>query len=714
MADAHAVIMAVGFGEAAALIGALAALVALVNAIVSNRTAALSWRTALASAAASQLPAGPNVLLPSPTYFVNRDDALRTARTLIEEGEIVLGIEGAIGVGKSALATELAHRLRGSSDTAREPASLPQHSYLWIDCDNECPSLVAICRSLRDLTGDQILSAVAEDEKLDALRVHLAASKTVLVFDNLRLGNDSRSHALRALVRDLPAGSVAIASLNRPTGLPGARVHLDDLDVSHVQTIVSRAVRRWGLADAGEFDEAFAKRLRDLVGGNPRIVEWFLAALRDSGRSIDELFGAVARGEGLPEFYANVWDELSDEAQLVLGACSHLRRQAIQQQLAIACDLSDATVAGVLDELVRAGLVVTVRATGRPNLYTCSAGLQRFALSQTHETTLVAFIERLADHYIGHFGADWEDAPGAIPHMAAIQTVLEELCRTGDDARLQGLLRVTLDIYFTLGLFDDRIAAGHLAYTSAIDAGNYCAASLASAMIANTHAIRGEFDDARAALGHGLVAAEACGAPGEIARQKRCEAFLSYRSGDARDALRAIDGAEELARDAGDLNNVVDILDLRTAAHLYLGAVDEAERTATACLRVCEEIGWKRAVAYPLRYLAEIAIYRGQTTRATDLLDRARTVAATSEDRRQLARVTLTESRLYLLAGDTRAAARTAERAEAQALSLPLPPEAREARAIRRAARRGVLPPVRWYYRRRRPTRLTAAPVAGD
>lgn len=703
-----------------AILSVVAAVIGTVAGLIALRAARLEYQTAQhgARGAADALaidPGAPAVAssLPERGRFIDRDPELRDALSRVQAGESVLAIEGDAGIGKTATALELAHRLQdmAAGDELPDPA---RQTYLWFDCGGRCPDLIALCGSLAALTRDQSLSTVAVDEKLDALRAHLAQRRTVLVLDNIRLGDDDPSAAVRAFLRTVPSGSVVIASVNRPGTLQGARLPLPELDLPYVHEFVRMTARRFSLEGADALDEAFARRLREAVGGNPGTIEWFLQSVSLSSRSAEEYLTAVERGEALPEFRVSIWASLGRTPRLVLAAYACLKGYAIREQLAVATGLDPADVSNALDELAAAGVLTRMPVTDQPDVYKCSAALWRFARVETEPAVLDAIVGRLAAHYVERLAADPENARAAIPHVDAIRAVIDELYHRGRDQELQALYRASLDILYTLGRFDDRLAAGRRAYDSARRAGNHVAASIAAQTRLGAFALRGEFACAREALAHGYEAATLSGSPRELVRQKLCDGFLCYRMREPGQALRIVDGTDGTARREGDLETLVNILILRSAAHWYLGAFEAAEDAARECIRVCEEMGWKRAVAYPLRVQADCAIQRRELARARELLERSREIAVAHEDRRAIARTLLTDARLLLVSRRSRQAERVARRAQAEAAALGLPPEEQEAVALCRAARRALLlPPVRLRYARWPPHRLTDAPVGG-
>jgi hypothetical protein len=654
------------------------------------------------------------VYLPGRSNFVNRQEELEELIARVHSGrENVLTIEGDRWVGKSALAGEVAHALlaRGPSPTF-EPS---EHSFVWMDAHDSCPTIAEICGHLARLTDDPSLTTVGYKDKRDRLLLHLALTRTVLLLDNVSLDGDEPSKALRELLEDLPYGALVLATVNRPGDLLASRVTLRDLDTQHVGELIDGRVEAFGLDGIMREDRALAARVHELIGGNPGVVEWFLRSYRQSSESIDERLEAVAAGSDLDQLFGPTWESLAPSQHEVLSVCAVLRGEATGRQVAEACSREVMEVRDVLRSLHRAGLLAQIRAPNHQTLYTCARAFQVFVASQTTANGRELQTDRLADGYVAHFREAPEDAAWAIDEVRALRVVREELYGLYDDERMQALFRATLDILFTLGQFDELIAAADLAYLSAERAEAYAPATHAAMIGAVTHAIRGEMAQARERLAYATLMAESAGDPASLTRARRCRGFVLYRSGRAQEALAAIEGVDALAEASGDVVAVVDVLDLRTSACWYLGRLEECEAAARASLAASSVAGWERAGAYPLRALAELALHRRQHEEARRLLDQAATTSTAYGDLRQQVRVDVSRARLELFAGDLSAGRMAAKRAATEAARLGLPPEQLEAsataRAIGRASRSKLM---RRYYAMRRPRRLTDAPIGGD
>lgn len=692
---------------------AVAALLVIIGGLVAMRTAVLNLRTARVNAPvldAAQAEVPTPVLLPARPEFINRADDLRRAIGEVARGANVLTIEGSDGVGKSATAAELVWKLR-EREVGPDGPNFEDHSFVWVDAEHRALRIDDICRQLALLTDDQALSALAPSAKLDVLRAHLARAPTVLLLDNVRLPDDRARREAHRILSAVPAGSLAVASIAPSALTPGARLTLVDLDVDHVGALARLQARRLGLDVDGDLDADFARGLHDALGGNPQMIEWFVRSLQTSTQAPRAHLEAVRAGSGITEMFAPVWDRLRPDDQGAVAVCALLRAGAMAEHVALGVAIAEDAVTSIVDRLTSVGLLTAIRTTGQPARYTCSPAWRSFVLA-ARKDQLADLTIRLGAELTRRLEAAPEDARSAAPHVGAIAAVIESQYDLGLDADLQRLFAASLDILFTLGLFDDRIRLGALAVKSGERSGDHAAASRAAEVLSSTYAIRGELEAASEAVAFGLAAAARSQSLGERARQQRCAAFVEYRAGRAADALSAVVGAEEAAGRAGDLETVVNALEVQCAAHWWLADFESTRRAAERCLRVCEEMPWKRAASYPIRWLAEVDHQAGRHEDALERLSLAEAISREHGDDRQLARIAITRARAELGRGAARPALTVALDAAALSRRLGMPPELKEALAVARVARRVRFLPKTLRLRRR--ARLTNAPVGGD
>ncbi len=628
-------------------------------------------------------------------------------------------LEGGIGVGKSALATEVGHRLatgEGMGRRRRKPA-VPFKTLIWVDAANQCPTLVDLARTLSLMTGERSLSAVSAADKPDAIRSFLSSHPCVLILDNLRVP-DGAPAQLPPFLRTLPPGSLAIVSANTAGAVDGPRVEVRELPPADARALLEREAARRGVTALVQADGAQLDRVHRLVGGNPRAIGLLVLACSRFPGPLPQFLHELESGLGqvTTALYDTVWSEMPAERRSVLTACAYLDEGTDASQVAAALAMPERDAHPALAALWADGLLTS---TGHPDrtAYKCSAPLRVFVRSRADRSLLTAVRTQLATYLAERFSTDWEDAAGAAGHVQAIRTLIRELDAVGEYRLCLDLFDAVYDILFTLGLFDDRIELGWTAYHAAEELGLPEEQSLALSVVSSTHAIRGENQQAAQAVQLGLAIARRAGSPREIARQLRCEAFRLFRANQAAEALAVVEAenAADMARDAGDPNNMIDILSLIGAAHWHLGDLDACEATVLRFLDECEQMPWERGKAYALRDLAEVRLLRRDSGEAEALAQRAHRIAEEHRDVRQLARIGLTQARLHLFGGRMRQARDTARQAAADARALLLTGERAEADAVRLLATRCLRMP--WLRRAvvgRPRTRFTEMTVGGD
>ncbi|MEU1955666.1 NB-ARC domain-containing protein [Nocardia rhamnosiphila] len=626
---------------------------------------------------------------------MDRKDEVEQVLRHLEDGEFVVTVEGEIGVGKSALAMEAAHRLASASK--RTPALARFELLIWMDAANDCPDLEDLARNLSLMTGDQSMSGAPTAGKAAAIRAYLAAHPSVLVIDNLRMRRGDRNE-LHDFLRMMPSGCRAIVSANTIGVVDGPRVHLHELPAPYAHDLVTQEARKRGLDALIEADEVLAAQIHRIAGGNPRAIRLLVLAASTFPGPLSEMLDELESGseEMAIGLHDAVWEELSADARRTLGVCAYLPHGASTGQIAAALGSPESAVRITLVRLWEVGLLSSSRPLER-TAYTCSAALRNFVTRRLGNDYLAEVRTALATALVERFTTDWEDAAGAAPHIQAVRTLIPDLNAAGQHRLCIELFCAIYDILFTLGLFDDRIALGWIAFQSAAALDEPEHQSLALSVVSSTHAIRGEDTLAEAAVRRGLTIARSANSDRETARQLRCEGFRLFRSGKAAEALAVVtaEDAEDMARRSGDINNMIDIQSLVGAAHWHLRDLDQCEETVVRFLAECDALPWERGKAYALRDLAEVRLMRRDFEEAANMVAKARAVATEYRDVRQLARIRLTEARLQLFTGLFRQAQDTARVAAQESAALLLAGEHAESRAVARIARLCVRRPWR-------------------
>lgn len=146
--------------------------------------------------------------------FTGREDYITQVEEILERGKIV-AIDGMGGVGKSALAIHVAHRLKDRFADAQ----------LYVNLYGQTPELAletktVLIRFLTALTGrDESQLATDLDGLVAQYRSTLATKRALIILDNARDGLQIRD--LLPSSRDC---AVVVTSRSRLTGLPGAEL----------------------------------------------------------------------------------------------------------------------------------------------------------------------------------------------------------------------------------------------------------------------------------------------------------------------------------------------------------------------------------------------------------------------------------------------------------------------------------------------------------
>jgi DNA-binding SARP family transcriptional activator len=311
-------------------------------------------------AAEPATPPRPGLLPPDSADLVGRDcEADRLRRMLTEPHRAtalpVAVVSGPPGVGKTALAVRVGHRLRDHFPDGQ----------LYVDLRGDGPEPAApvsvLGRFLRALGVPAERIPCGLDERAELYRTLLADRRVLVVLDDAR--NDAQ---LRPLLPGGPGCAVLVTARRALPGLGSGRLRLDVLDGTPALDLLGRIAG----AERVEADPAAAAALVEACGRLPlalriaagrlarrphRPVSWLVERLAEDATRLDELvLDDLAVRPALERGYAG----LDDEARALLRRLALLNKADFGAWAAGALlDVADERGDDALERLVEAQLV---------------------------------------------------------------------------------------------------------------------------------------------------------------------------------------------------------------------------------------------------------------------------------------------------------------------------------------------------------------------
>lgn len=640
--------------------------------------------------------ARPHLLPADVADFVGRDDLIAEVRRMVGGPVRVVALAGKPGVGKSALAVHLAHRLPGTDFPDGE---------LYMDLSGTrqpTTSEEVLGRFLRALgiPGGAIPDGV--DERAEMYRSLLAERRMLVVLD------DATSEAqVRPLLPGSGRSAVLVTSRIRLTGLPGVRVL--DVEVMEGDAAVDLLAAVIGRSRVAA-EPAAADAIVRLIGGLPlalRIVAarlaarpnwslaWMQERLTDERRRLDEL----AHGELMVRAsLVLTYDGLEPVARRLLRLLAGLDVASIPTWVGAALlDTDLFTAADLLEVLVDVQMleIVAVDLNGTPR-YKFHDIIRLFARERLEADPAddagaddwpAAFARvaggwlELADRaHRGIYGGDFVVLHGDAPRWPVPARYAEQVLVDGFDwfeaeranllavlaqAADAGLDELCWDLAVTMvTLFESRCyyadwqSSHDIALAAARAAGNRRGVAALTNSLGSMHLGRGRVDEARELVTSAVAEFDALDAVHGRAMARRNLGLLDHIGHDidpAELSYRAALVDFEAARDTIGQAHVMGQLG---QICLDRGEHAVAEEHLTRALLLCRGVGSRRVEVQVRFRQCELMIAREEFRQAADnlldLLDLVRAGRDLVGESRILCRLSTTYEQLGDLAGTER------------------------------------------------------------
>jgi tetratricopeptide (TPR) repeat protein len=279
-----------------------------------------------------------------------------------------VAIDGIGGMGKTALALEVAQR-------AREQALFDAYLFAsakttWLSAEGvrqetlTLSSLDSFCREFAKGLGlADIVNMNDATARRRALLDALRGRRALLIWDNLETLNTEEREMIAEFLRKLPTPNKAIITSRRRTGESALTIRLDRLsEAEAVELMWAKGQRHRRLAqELNATKPEILTALYNAAGGNPLALDWTLGQVAHRGCSISVALERLRNAANSADLYgflfADAAGDLSENDRTVLSALAVFLTPATTAALADATDLIGNEIQVSVERLVTLSLV---------------------------------------------------------------------------------------------------------------------------------------------------------------------------------------------------------------------------------------------------------------------------------------------------------------------------------------------------------------------
>ncbi|WP_427162294.1 tetratricopeptide repeat protein [Aliinostoc sp. HNIBRCY26] len=550
-------------------------------------------------------------------------------------------IDGIGGMGKTALALEVAH-------LARQQAMFDAYLFVsakttWLTAEGvreetlALSSLDSFCREFARVLGQaEIVKMTDATERRRALLDALRGRRTLLIWDNLETLNPEERDMIAEFVRKLPNPNKAIITSRRRTGESALTIRLDRLSAADALELMREKGRK--NPRLGEQLKATTRQtliaLYEAAGGNPLALDWTLGQVAHKGYSINLALERLRNAAKSPDLYgflfADAAETLTPNDRKVLSALSVFLTPAKTEVLADATGLASTEIQVSVERLVTLSLVNDLDG-------------ERFALHPLTRTYVKANLEttdivgtlRYWVDYAQKYGgrsenyktydkleAEWQNLEGVattLREMAGIPGTLK------DKQAAQMLIDLENALYNFLwfrGYWDERVRLGEWRYQAGKALGQWSDAGWGAYNAAWIHYNRAETERAASWAAQMTEVMERGGSRRDKANAIRLQGLIAAQRQEWLEAERFYQEALAIYRESGEeQTEAISVNSLGNVARLQKH-YDRAESYYKEALAIAQKLGNKELQASFSGNLGLLALDRNQPTEARSWYER--------------------------------------------------------------------------------------------
>ena len=295
--------------------------------------------------------------LPQPGEFIGREREKAEVREALASRTFLVSIDGIGGIGKTALALEVAHNCLKASESGIPTDDIPTFdAFVWTTAKDRELALSDILDTIARTLDYPYITQLPPEEKPSETAKLLRAQKCLLIVDNFETITDD---AVRDFLLNLPDPSKALIT-SREQKLRQARaISLRGMERGEALTLILSEGKRLGLSAVEKADEKVLLRLYEATGGAPLAIKWAVGQMKQRGQSLDTVLDYLyeARGDVFENIFARSWGLLRENAKRALMVIPIFATSASKPAIEAASDVHKWDLDEALGQLVEMWLV---------------------------------------------------------------------------------------------------------------------------------------------------------------------------------------------------------------------------------------------------------------------------------------------------------------------------------------------------------------------
>jgi tetratricopeptide (TPR) repeat protein len=295
--------------------------------------------------------------LPPRSEFVGRQAEKARVHKALRSRSRLVSIDGIGGIGKTALALEVAHECLAASQGERAADDVATfHGFIWTTAKDYDLTLNALLDTIARVLQHTNIAQQPLEEKQFSVYQLLQEKPYLLVVDNFETITD---RGVQSFLMQLPEPSKALITSREQLPLETNATSLKSLTESEALALIRGEGKRLGLASVEQGTDEVLLPLYQITGGAPLAIKWAVGQIKQRGQSLDGVLKSLHRAEAdvFVLIFARSWSLLSVDARQVLMVMPLFATSASRASIKAVSNVPDSVFEKALGQLVEMSLV---------------------------------------------------------------------------------------------------------------------------------------------------------------------------------------------------------------------------------------------------------------------------------------------------------------------------------------------------------------------